>query len=97
MMLAILIAMFNQLAGINAVLYYLNDIFARAGSLSPDRQAVMIGIANLVFTLVGMALIDRLGRKTLLLAGAVGMTLCPAAAAGELGRASGRERVCQYV
>src|SRR3546814_12204377 len=46
MMLAILIAMFNQLAGINAVLYYLNDIFARAGSLSPDRQAVMIGIRS---------------------------------------------------
>lgn len=84
MTLAILIAMFNQLAGINAVLYYLNDIFARAGSLSPDRQAVMIGIANLVFTLVGMALIDRLGRKTLLLAGAAGMALCLAAAAGVL-------------
>jgi sugar porter (SP) family MFS transporter len=84
MLLVILIAMFNQLAGINAVLYYLNDIFARAGSLSPDRQAVMIGIANLVFTLVGMALIDRLGRKTLLLAGAAGMTLCLAAAAGVL-------------
>jgi sugar porter (SP) family MFS transporter len=83
-LLAILIAMFNQLAGINAVLYYLNDIFARAGSLSPDRQAVMIGIANLVFTLAGMALIDRLGRKTLLLAGAAGMTLCLAAAAGVL-------------
>ncbi|SBV34030.1 Sugar transporter [uncultured Sphingopyxis sp.] len=84
MLLAILIAMFNQLAGINAVLYYLNDIFARAGSLSPDRQAVLIGIANLVFTLAGMALIDRLGRKTLLLAGAAGMTLCLAAAAGVL-------------
>src|SRR3546814_15009438 len=95
MLLVILIAMFNQLAGINAVLYYLNDIFARAGSLSPDRQAVMIGIANLVFTLVGMALIDRLGRKTLLLAGAAGMTLCLAAAAGEHGRAAWRERVWQ--
>lgn len=84
MLLAILVAMFNQLAGINAVLYYLNDIFARAGSFSPDRQAVLIGIANLVFTLVGMALIDRLGRKTLLLVGAAGMTLCLAAAAGVL-------------
>jgi sugar porter (SP) family MFS transporter len=83
-LLAILVAMFNQLAGINAVLYYLNDIFARAGSLSPDRQAVMIGIANLVFTLVGMALIDRLGRKTLLLIGAAGMTLCLSVAAGVL-------------
>ncbi|MCW4463819.1 sugar porter family MFS transporter [Sphingomonas sp. BT-65] len=83
-LLAILVAMFNQLAGINAVLYYLNDIFARAGSLSPDRQAVLIGAANLVFTLVGMALIDRLGRKTLLLIGAAGMTLCLALAAGVL-------------
>lgn len=84
MMLAILVATFNQLAGINAVLYYLNDIFARAGSLSPDRQAVLIGIANLVFTLAGMALIDRLGRKTLLLAGAAGMALCLGVAAGVL-------------
>lgn len=82
MLLAILVAMFNQLAGINAVLYYLNDIFARAGSLSPDRQAILIGLANLIFTLVGMALIDRLGRKTLLLIGAAGMTLCLAIAAG---------------
>ncbi len=82
MLLAILIAMFNQLAGINAVLYYLNDIFAQAGALSPDRQAVLIGIANLVFTLIGLALIDRLGRKTLLLIGAGGMTLCLACAAG---------------
>jgi sugar porter (SP) family MFS transporter len=84
MLLAILVAMFNQLAGINAVLYYLNDIFARAGALSPDRQAVLIGLANLIFTLVGMALIDRIGRKTLLLAGAAGMALCLAVAAGVL-------------
>src|SRR3546814_10316113 len=72
MTLAILVAMFNQLAGINAVLYYLNDIFARAGSLSPDRQAMLFGLAHLIFTLVCMALIDRLGRQTLLLAGATG-------------------------
>ena len=84
MLLAILIATFNQLAGINAVLYYLNDIFARAGSLSPDRQAVLIGIANLAFTFVGMALIDRVGRKALLLAGAAGMTLCLGVAAAVL-------------
>lgn len=82
MTLAILVAVFNQMAGINAVLYYLNDIFARAGSISPDRQAVMIGLANLVFTLVGMALIDRIGRKTLLLVGAAGMALCLSVAAG---------------
>ncbi|WP_374407477.1 sugar porter family MFS transporter [Pelagerythrobacter sp.] len=79
--LAILVAVFNQLAGINAVLYYLNDIVSRAGSVSPDRQAILIGIANLIFTLVGMALIDRVGRKTLLLIGAAGTALCLAAAA----------------
>jgi sugar porter (SP) family MFS transporter len=80
-MLAVLLAMFNQLAGINAVLYYLNDIFARAGSLSPDRQAVMIGLANLVFTMLGLALIDRLGRKPLLAIGAAGMAICLSVAA----------------
>lgn len=80
-LLAVSLAAFNQLAGINAVLYYLNDIFARAGSVSPDRQAIAIGLANLVFTLVGMALIDRVGRKTLLLVGAAGMTVCLGVAA----------------
>lgn len=81
---AILLAMFNQLAGINAVLYYLNDIFAAAGSLSPDRQAILIGTANLAFTLVGMALIDRIGRRTLLVVGAAGMMVCLSIAAAVL-------------
>ncbi|VVT21970.1 MFS transporter [Sphingomonas sp. EC-HK361] len=89
--LAVLLAMFNQLAGINAVLYYLNDIFAKAGSLSPDRQAILIGGANLAFTILGMALIDRVGRRTLLAVGAGGMALCLSAAAavmyGALGEA----------
>jgi len=79
-LLAVSLAMFNQLAGINAILYYLNDIFARAGSLSPDIQAVIIGAANLAFTLVGMLLIDRVGRKTLLVIGAAGMAVCLAIA-----------------
>jgi SP family arabinose:H+ symporter-like MFS transporter len=76
--LAVTIGIFNQLSGINAILYYLNDIFAHAGfsRLSSDVQAVYVGLANLVATLAAMALIDRLGRKTLLLAGAAGMTLC---------------------
>ncbi len=73
--LAFLVAMFNQFSGINAFLYYLNDIFkASGGSLSPDLQAVMIGVANMVFTLLGMLLIDRIGRRTLLLWGSAGMT-----------------------
>jgi len=75
--LAVGIAAFNQLSGINAVLYYMNDIFAQAGfsRASSDLQAVMVGAVNLLFTLVGMALIDRAGRKALLLGGGVGMAL----------------------
>lgn len=76
-MLAILVAGFNQLSGINALLYYLNDIFAAAGgSLSADMQAVIIGLVNALFTVVGMLLIDRLGRRTLLLIGSAGMAAC---------------------
>ncbi len=76
--LAITIGAFNQLAGINAILYYLNNIFASAGftQLSGDLQAIAIGATNLVFTLIGMTLIDRLGRKTLLLIGAAGCAAC---------------------
>jgi SP family arabinose:H+ symporter-like MFS transporter len=76
--LAFTVAAFNQLAGINAILYYLNYIFAMAGfnKVSGDLQAVAVGAMNLLATLLGMSLIDRLGRKTLLLIGAVGMTFC---------------------
>lgn len=76
--LAITIGAFNQLAGINAILYYLNNIFASAGfsQLSGDLQAIAIGATNLLFTLIGMTLIDRLGRKTLLLIGAAGCASC---------------------
>ena len=76
--LAVTIAMFNQLSGINAILYYLNQIFAQAGfnKVSSDLQAVAIGATNLIFTMIAMALIDRVGRKKLLLTGAVGTSLC---------------------
>ena len=76
--LAITIGMFNQLSGINAILYYLNDIFARAGfsRVSGDLQAVLIGFTNLVFTILAMSIIDRAGRKTLLLIGSVGCAVC---------------------
>jgi len=82
--LAISIGMFNQLAGINAILYYLNDIFAAAGfnKISSDLQAVAIGAMNLCATLLGMTLIDKLGRKTLLLIGSVGTALCLSGVAG---------------
>lgn len=76
--LAITIGAFNQLAGINAILYYLPSIFASAGfsQISGDQQAIAIGLTNLIFTMVGMSVIDKLGRKTLLLVGAAGTASC---------------------
>ncbi len=74
-LLAFAIAAFNQLAGINAILYYINDIFAAAGfsKVSADQQSVLIGATNLLFTLPALYLIDRIGRKSLLLIGSVGL------------------------
>ena len=76
--LAVSVGLFNQLSGINAILYYLNDIFASAGfsKVSSDVQAVVIGATNLLFTIVALSVIDRLGRKTLLLIGAAGTAAC---------------------
>jgi len=76
--LAVSVAMFNQLDGINAFLYYLNPIFAMAGfdKVSSDLQSVAIGATNLIFTMLGMTIIDRVGRKKLLITGAIGTALC---------------------
>jgi len=76
--LAVSIGMFNQLSGINAILYYLNDIFAHAGfsKFSGNLQAVAVGATNLVFTMLAMTVIDKIGRKTLLLIGSVGTAAC---------------------
>ena len=76
-LLAIAIGAFNQLSGINAILYYVNDIFEQGGfsAVSSEVQAVAIGLTNLVFTVAAMQAIDRLGRKTLLLTGSVGTAL----------------------
>jgi SP family arabinose:H+ symporter-like MFS transporter len=73
--LAISVGLFNQLSGINAILYYSNFIFASAGfsSKSSALQTVGVGLVNLLATFLGMSLIDKLGRKTLLLIGAIGM------------------------
>ena len=81
--LAMTIGMFNQLSGINAILYYLNDIFAFAGfsKMSGDLQAVVVGLTNLLFTVVAISIIDRMGRKKLLLVGAVGTAICLAGVA----------------
>ena len=81
--LAITIGLFNQLAGINAILYYANYIFASAGfsSKSAALQTVGVGVVNLLATFLGMSLIDKLGRKTLLLIGSVGMAVALAGVA----------------
>lgn len=77
-LLALALAMFNQLIGINAVLYYLNDIFAMAGfdRASQNLQAVAVGAVMLIATLVALSVIDRFGRRTLLLVGSVGLAVC---------------------
>jgi SP family arabinose:H+ symporter-like MFS transporter len=76
--LAVSIGVFNQLSGINVILYYLNQIFDYAGfsKVSGNLQAVAIGATNLLFTMIAMSVIDKLGRKTLLLVGSVGTALC---------------------
>jgi len=81
--LAVSIGLFNQLSGINAILYYLNKIFADAGfnKVSSDLQSVAIGATNLLFTMIAITVIDRIGRKTLLLIGSVGTALCLAGVA----------------
>ena len=74
-MFAVLLAMFNQLSGINAIIYYAPRIFEMAGFDKEDAylQPVYIGAANLFFTLLAMTVIDKLGRKSLLMIGSVGM------------------------
>ncbi len=76
--IAVTVGMFCQLTGINAVLYYLNDIFALAGAsrVSSGAQAVAVGAVNLVSTLLAMSVIDKFGRRKLLLIGTVGLALC---------------------
>jgi MFS family permease len=73
-LLAFLVAFFNQLSGINAILYFAPRIFELTGlgAKAALLQSVGIGITNLVFTFVGLWLIDRLGRRTLLIIGSFG-------------------------
>jgi sugar porter (SP) family MFS transporter len=78
--LAFIIAFFNQVSGINFILYYAPRILAAAGLAEQESllNSIAIGGTNLIFTFVGLYLIDRLGRKTLLLIGSVGyvVSLC---------------------
>lgn len=76
--IAFLVAMFNQFSGINAILYYAPRIFELTGMSSADSmfQPVLIGITNGIFTFLGMMIIDKIGRKKLLIVGSIGMSVC---------------------
>jgi SP family xylose:H+ symportor-like MFS transporter len=82
-LLAVAIAVFNQLSGINALIYYTAHIFRMAGYASTDAllQSVIIGFTNLLFTMAAMTVIDRFGRKNLMLVGSIGYIVSLSAAA----------------
>ena len=86
-MYAMLLAMFNQLSGINAILYYAPRIFEMAGfdKAQSFSQPIFIGVANLFFTLLAMSVIDKFGRKTLLVIGSIGMIVFLALTASAFG------------
>ncbi|MBX3427873.1 MAG: sugar porter family MFS transporter [Pirellulales bacterium] len=76
--LAFAIAAFNQLSGINAILYYAPRIFKAAGYADANAalmNSIGLGIVNLIFTILGLALIDHYGRRKLMLAGSIGYIL----------------------
>ena len=76
-LLAVAIAMFNQLSGINALMYYAPTIFAMtgAGKDTAMLQAIAVGGTNLIFTMLALSIIDHFGRRNLMLAGSVGYLL----------------------
>jgi sugar porter (SP) family MFS transporter len=77
------LAAFQQITGINAIIYYANEIFAEAGFTTAQAQAkatlYAVGLVNVLATLIALAWVDRFGRRPLLLAGLVGMTVSLAA------------------
>lgn len=77
-LLAFLFAAFNQLAGINAIIYYAPRVFELAGlgSESSLLSTIGIGFVNFVFTLLAINLIDKYGRRTLMLIGSIGLIIC---------------------
>ncbi|MEM7311511.1 MAG: sugar porter family MFS transporter [Planctomycetota bacterium] len=72
LLLAFMVAFFNQFSGINIILYFAPRLLGLAGLSDPLMASISLGITNLIFTFAGLALIDRLGRRTLLYIGSVG-------------------------
>ena len=98
-MLAFLIAFFNQLSGINFIIYFAPRVFGLAGL---DASASLlsttgIGVVNLVFTILGMMLIDRSGRKTLLLVGSIGYIVSLSAVAWAFDSGAGGQLVVLFI
>jgi len=91
--LAVMIAFFNQMSGINAVIYFAPRVFELAGISKQGAflQSVGVGLVNLVFTMLGLYLIDRIGRKILMLIGSIGyiISLVSVAAAFYLNHVGG--------
>ena len=79
LLVALGLAVFQQITGINAIIYYADEIFARAGFTTPEAQTMAttwaIGAVNVLATFIAIAFIDKLGRRPLLLAGLIGMGL----------------------
>lgn len=77
LVIGVVLAILQQLAGINAIMYYAPRIFEAAGSVASSAfaQTILVGLVNLLFTLIGMALVDRAGRKKMLVVGAVAMAV----------------------
>lgn len=106
-LIAFLIATLNQLSGINAILYYAPRLLEQSGVLTGAfsdsmLQSVIVGLTNLTFTMLGMSLIDKLGRRTLIAIGAVGMVVAQGLVArgfylGEFGGYTLLICVCAYV
>jgi sugar porter (SP) family MFS transporter len=97
---AVLLAMFNQLSGINAILYYAPRIFEMAGFNKSQSfsQPIYIGVANLLSTLLAMTVIDKFGRKTLLIIGSLGMIVFLGLTANAFhGNVSGNSHLLLYL
>jgi sugar porter (SP) family MFS transporter len=97
---AMLLAMFNQLSGINAILYYSPRIFQLAGYDKGQSfsHSIFVGVANLVSTLLAMTVIDKFGRKTLLMIGSIGMIVFLSLTAGAFsGDIAGNSHLLLYL
>jgi len=84
MLVGVFLALFSQITGINAIIYYAPEIFKNAGfgTESAFKQTVIIGVVNTLFTFLAIWLIDKAGRRALLLWGVTGMIVCLLAVGG---------------